>query len=48
MVSVLNEATEKVHITIFAAVFFSRVRMDNSDEGGRVMNYRIEKDTLVK
>ena len=46
MVSVLNEATEKVHITIFAAVFFSIVRMDSSDEGGRVMNYRIEKDTL--
>jgi fumarate hydratase, class II len=46
MVSVLSEATEKVHITIFAAVFFSIVRMDSSDEGGRVMNYRIEKDTL--
>ena len=46
MVSVLNEATEKVHITIFAAVFFRIVRMDSSDEGGRVMNYRIEKDTL--
>jgi hypothetical protein len=31
MVSVLNEATEKVHITIFAAVFFSIVAMKEEE-----------------